>query len=140
MAKQRGKPKQAISIAIDSPAGRIGHVVTSDCLCVAEIEAISTSTNWKGIRLLDAIAFMRGCGLLLDDTKAMRRLDDYLSRKPSLAYLRRSPDWESTYKPMLIRWRNAYPRVITPECQPHKHLRQLLTRLTPLLHDTVSNT
>jgi hypothetical protein len=81
--------------------------LASGALSSAEVEAISRETSWRGIRYDDALAFQRGCGI--EFHKSMRRVNDYLAKRPSFQYLRTSPDWESYYKPLLVAWRRAYP-------------------------------
>lgn len=131
-----GKPLTAAEIAERS--GEMPNVC--HLLCVSEVVSISRATCWKGIGVNEMFAFLRGCGLMFDDTKAMRRVDDYLSKKPTLHYLVQSAEygWDNYYKPLLMRWRNAYPYNIGPADMPHKHLRQLLNRLTPL-HESHTN-
>ena len=104
----------------------------TNLLSTGEVITMSKLTNWKGVGIHEALAFQRGTVGCFDDRLAMRKLDDYLAHKPQLGYLRRSEDWESYFKPLLIRWRSTYPYNICPGDMPHAHLRQLLNRLTPL--------
>lgn len=119
MAKKGGRPRTTEEMAI---------------LCQLseyEIEAISKETDWRSITVGDAHEFLQGCGLWLDDTKAWRRVDDYLSKKPNLEYLRKSPHWKSYYLPLVLRWRSAYPEIIDmDDLTLSKPVRDLLHRLT----------
>ncbi len=90
----------------------------------------SQHTDWKLINLPDALEFMRGCQIDFCNTAQMRRVDDYLRKEPNLEYLRKSPEWDNYYKPLLIRWRSSYPTI--PD-NIHKPVRDLLVRLTPIL-------
>jgi hypothetical protein len=96
-----------------------------------DIFTISKRCSWDEIPFADAVSFMRGCGIMLDDAKAMRRVTDYLRKKPNLEYLRRSPEWESYYRPLLVRWRSTYGKEIPTGI--YKPVRELLIRLTPIL-------
>lgn len=78
-------------------------------LSPAEIEEISKCIDWTRISLLSSLSFQLGCGIEFHDNTAMRRVNDYLTRKPTFRYLRASPLWKSYYLPLLIRWRKSYP-------------------------------
>lgn len=103
-------------------------------LAVIIYNQFSQETDWLRITMQEGVHFLRGCGLSFDDAKAMRRADDYLAKTPNFEYLRKSPDWESYYKPLIVRWRNAYPYNIGPSDMPHAAIRRVLNRLTPLHH------
>lgn len=128
LARVDGRPKTFDQIAHDS--GAMPDII--NMLSPGEIASISRLTNWKGFSVHQALALQRGTVGTFDNTQAMRRLDNYLRHRPTFAYLRRSPEWETYYKPLLIHWRNCYPYNITPTDMPHPHLRQVLNRLTPL--------
>jgi hypothetical protein len=88
-----------------------------------------------------ALAFQRGCGIELHDAKAMRRINDYLSKRPTFRYLRASDNWSSYYLPMLKRWRQSYPATIPNTLAPHiagvlRRLNVLTTTTTNEAHKT----
>lgn len=77
-------------------------------LSVMQVEAISVQTDWRGIDLPTARAFMVGCDCDLGDRRTYRRMRMSLRYRPKTAprfpYLRRSPKWESYYLPLLDRF------------------------------------
>lgn len=101
------------------------------CLAPYEVTELSSRTDWHGVTLDDSAKFMRGCGLNLEHAQSLRRVTDYLSKRPTFRYLRTSPQWASYYQPLLKRWRCAYP--VNPPQDLAPHIRALLIRLTPLL-------
>lgn len=100
-------------------------------LTAIKVAALSSSHSWDTVDIGDAIRFQRGTVGAFDDGEAMQRLDDYLRKRPTLAYLRNSPDWQKLYRPMLIEWRNSYPAIMHFYI-PHRGVWELLQRLTPL--------
>lgn len=118
---------------------RYGRPLTTDEISAASdlqpeyVEYIAHKTNWRGVPIHDALDFLRGCGLGVDDAKAWRRVVDYLSRKPSFRYLRTSPQWAAYYQPLLKAWRRSYTP--NPDVNTWPPLRNLLIRLTPLLNE-----
>lgn len=121
-----GRPLTSFEIAERS------GVMPDVCNIISTVEVLEISKQWywKGIGALEMFSFLRGCGLMFDDSKAWRRVTDYLRRSPNLEYLRKSAEWDSYYKPLLIRWRSSYPTI--PD-NIHKPVRDLLIRLTPIL-------
>lgn len=63
-------------------------------LSLYRVDAISTLTSWNEVTVGDMRAFLTGCGLDFQDSKAMNRVHCYLrSRsKNKFVHLRRSPD------------------------------------------------
>ncbi len=129
LAFDKGRALTADQIAERS--GKMPDVI--NLLSVSEVYAMSRMTTWKGFGIHEALAFQRGTVGSFDDVNAMRRLDDYLRKRPTLAYLRRDDAWDDYYKPMLVTWRNQYPKIISTEALPNKSVRAIATRLTPLL-------
>ena len=91
----------------------------------------SKETSWSAIVVHDALAFLQGCGLGIDDVDAWRRTMTYLSLSPTFSYLRQSPHWKEYYLPLIQLYRKAYPlamKDLPPNlCPP---IRSLLQRLT----------
>ena len=96
-----------------------------------EIEALSKATSWRGVQVDVMFAYLTGCALMFDRHKSMRRVVDYLRKKPNLEYLRVDRDWITYYRPLLVRWRSTYGTEIPTEV--YKPVRELLIRLTPIL-------
>ncbi len=70
----------------------------------ARVEAISASTTWHGVEVPDMKAFLQACGTDFDHQKDMRRVEDYLRKRPKFTYLKRSPDWSTYYYPLVRKW------------------------------------
>ena len=102
----------------------------------AQVEAISKQVKWDGIHILDALAFMYGCRVDLTDAKEVRRIKDYLSKKPMFVYLRRSPVWKTYWLPLMIYWRKSCGEV-KPDSNISPPVRKLLKRLDPLLKPSI---
>lgn len=119
-----GKPLTTEAISILS--GMSGRAISEH-----EVEALSKATSWAGVQADTMFAYLKGCGLVFDDTTAMRRVTDYLRKNPNFEYLRKSPEWETYYKPMLIRWRSSY--IVGCQLPTYPPVRDLVIRLTPIL-------
>ncbi len=104
------------------------HIEAHSGLDLATVEFISQQTDWKEIRLPDALDFLRGCDLVIDDTAAWRRTMDYLSKRPTFRYLRCCEGWKVYYEPMVKKWLDAYVASSHYLCLP---VRNLLQRLKP---------
>lgn len=119
LAHQRGKPLTTEQIA--AKAG----------MTTLMVEALSQSTDWQGVSPSEMQRFTSACGMDFCDPKAMRRVDDYLRKKPTFLYLRASPEWASYYEPLLKLWRRSYPGPLPVHlCKP---VQDLIVRLTPVL-------
>ena len=110
--------------------------MSTDCIAAfsgldqPSVEFISHQTSWKEIRLQDALQFLMGCRLGIDDTQAWRRAMDYLSKRPTFRYLRASDDWSDYYEPMLRKW-------LETSCEKEdlrEPVRTLVKRLTPAVN------
>jgi hypothetical protein len=84
-------------------------------LPLVTVEAISQMTDWSVVPLDQAMAFLRGCGLELDNARAMKRVTVYLRgknsngkrRAPLFSYLKRDAAWATYYKPLLAKLAEA---------------------------------
>lgn len=75
------------------------------------VAALSQETSWDVASLRAFRQFTRGCGVDLLDSKIMRRIEGYLSKRPvSFKYLRTSPQWTTTFKPLLARYVESQTR------------------------------
>lgn len=88
-------------------------------LSTSQVEAISWQTDWRGIDLPTVRAYMTGVGIDLASREDVRRIRMYLktsTRDPNrkFPYLRRNPQWKTTYLPMLIRLANSKKRSSQP--------------------------
>lgn len=73
-----------------------------------EVEAISDMTSWDYLTIRQARQFMKGCQINIESTTDIKRVRDYLRHDPTFAYLRRSPLWDTYYKPKFIAWMKHY--------------------------------
>jgi hypothetical protein len=107
-----------------------------------QIQAIADMADWNGVMFGDLCKFCDGCGLgNLEDGETMHRTYNYIrfAARPGtipFRYLKNDQDWESYYKPLIIRWRKIYGRQI--EGVPWAPVRKLLVRLTPLVFPSIS--
>jgi len=97
----------------------------------ALVEALSKTTRWDSIPFGDMHCYLVGCRIVFTSTVDMRRVTDYLRKNPNFEYLRKSPEWDSYYKPLLIRWRSSY--IVGSQLPPYPPVRDLVIRLTPIL-------
>jgi hypothetical protein len=118
-----GKPLTTIEIQALSYPNYIGRAM-SEALSAPMIEALSSELGWGGIAVMNAAQFMRGCSVDFCNPDHMRRVDDYLRKKPTFRYLRASPQWEDYYKPLMKRWIDTAD---TQRVSPH--IKQLVDRL-----------
>jgi hypothetical protein len=87
------------------------EIATRSGLTPHQVEALSWSTNWRGVDLDTMRRFLTGCGVNFCSRKDMKRVTEYIRVQVKLAkmnrsnyrYLRRSPDWKSLYEPMFLR-------------------------------------
>lgn len=97
-------------LATDPP----GHPLTTaeiadrSGLSPALVEAISQSTDWTGIDLPTAKAYLLACKIDLTNGQQIKRITTYLRYKKRngvriptpYQYLRKSPLWETYYQPL----------------------------------------
>jgi len=95
-----------------------------------EVESLSQSTTWEGVDIFRLKAFTSACGVDFDDSKQLRRAEDYLSKQPTFRYLRSSTEWTTYYLPLLKRLRRSYGESPSQKLWPP--LRALLVRLNLL--------
>lgn len=77
-------------------------------LTIAEVTRLSRLTRWGKTPIDTLLAFCKGCGANLDDRDWQRHNAAYMAKLRSVPrYLRQSPDWESTFKPLLERYAQA---------------------------------
>jgi len=91
----RGKPLTTLEISKRSG------------LSALEVHAMSWHTDWRGIDIPTARAYMAGVGIDLTCRKDVRRIRMYIRSAPKdprmrFPYLRKSPEWESFYLPLLV--------------------------------------
>lgn len=80
-----------------------------------QVEAISASTSWAGIDIPTYIAFTKACNLDLMNSGQCKRNEVFLNGKmengqrqpPQFQHLKRDPNWETYYKPLMERYINS---------------------------------
>lgn len=77
-------------------------------LSVMQVNSIATQTDWRGIDIPTARAFMAGCNTDLSKRSHCVRLDMYLRSnvkdpRRRFQFLRKSGEWESYYLPLMQR-------------------------------------
>lgn len=100
-------------------------------LTPAQVESISQSTEWSHIDVETMRDFVTACGIDFCDWAQMHRACEFIRSKPGFSHLRRSPEWKTYWRPLMIRWRKSYG-VVTPKSDIWPPLRDLLIRLKPL--------
>lgn len=78
-------------------------------LTVATVRLISRRTDWNGVELYVARDFLRACRCDPDSRADMARIRDYLSGAPKWKYLKHSPHFISTFKPL----QKLYASIVT---------------------------
>jgi hypothetical protein len=74
-------------------------------LSAGEIRLLSQLTSWEEVTLGHLLAFTRGCGANLDDRDWLRKNAAYMaSIRGAPRYLRKSPDWERVFQPLIRTW------------------------------------
>lgn len=77
-----------------------------------EIAALSSKLDWRGVDIPTAKLFMKACGIDLENPADVKRVVVYLSGStvngikvaPTFRYLRSSPDWQSFFCPLLLKY------------------------------------
>lgn len=92
-----------------SPTGRPvamsdDEISLASGLALARVKGISWSESWDGIPVSDMRDFMLACGIDIGDRDCVRQIGSYLSRGCAFTYLRRHPDWRSTFEPLMKQW------------------------------------
>lgn len=75
------------------------EIVSASHLRMADVKALSWETDWDNIPVGRMIAFMKGCGIDLENRRTLWNHWRYL-KNSSFGYLQSSPDFESFYIPL----------------------------------------
>jgi hypothetical protein len=73
-------------------------------LPVHQVYVISQCTTWAGIDLPTMRHFLVACNVDFENGRQMKRIDVYLSQRPTWTYLRKSPYWKTFYEPLMRRY------------------------------------
>lgn len=77
-------------------------------LSEGQIVSLSHCTDWAGVDIYALKAFSQACGVDLFNSKDMRRVTDYIRKRPSFRYLKVSSEWDIFYKPLVLKWVTHY--------------------------------
>lgn len=67
-----------------------------------EVNSLSWLTTWDDVPFSKVRAFSEACGVVLTSREIYRIQAAYIRRDPSFKYLKKSPDWLTVYKPMIV--------------------------------------
>lgn len=76
---------------------------------VARVDSISRSSSWAGIDVYEMQKFCSACSVDFSSRASMKRVETYIRGAvvngkripPAFAYLKKSPDWEKEYLPLI---------------------------------------
>lgn len=92
------------------------EIAKASGLTVDRVFIIQHMTNWNYIGMVEAEKFLRGCGVDFCNAKQMDRIRGYIPKPGRKAattykYLRLSPEWETKFKPLMLRARKSLAEV-----------------------------
>ena len=93
--------KKANDIPLAEQAMTDEEIAASSGLSVTVVRLISWRLDWHGVELPVARAFLQACGVDPTNESDMRRVRDYIGGKPKWKYLKHSPQWLTTFQPMM---------------------------------------
>lgn len=85
------------------------EIAQASGLSVHQVFILSQCTSWEGIDLPTMRKFLIGCEADFENSQHMDRIDYYLRAKPAPTwkFLRKSPSWNSFYKPLMLKYRRS---------------------------------
>lgn len=92
-----------------------GEISERSGLSPAMVEALSQTLSWDSVTVEQFQKFQKGCQLNLDNRSQIKRVLVYLAgrklpsgqrKPPTFRYLRKDPNWEGYYLPLMKRWVN----------------------------------
>ena len=81
-------------------------------LALDRVFIIQHLTDWSHVGFVEAERYLVGCGVDFCNRRQVDRVRAFLRRRPSWKFLRMSPEWETKFKPLLLRYRESL-RTIT---------------------------
>jgi len=67
-----------------------------------EVSSISWHASWDKLTVDELKRFSLACGVDFTSRDIMRNHSSYLRKSPSFKYLKKSPEWNSVFKPMIV--------------------------------------
>lgn len=74
-----------------------------------EINSLSWLSSWESVPLGKIRPFMEACGVDLTNKSILRTQASYIRRGAAFKYLKRSPDWDKIYKPLILAYVSSRP-------------------------------
>jgi hypothetical protein len=74
---------------------------------LAELKELYYQPNWDDIPLGRVRAFLNACGVDPTVWTDRNRVRSYMKGRSNYSYLRRSPEWHSTFKPLICHLKAA---------------------------------
>jgi len=94
LARRRSKARALfVPLSDEEVASRSG-------LRIARVKALAWETTWDGVSVSEMLAFMRGCGIDLDNRRTLWNHWRHLTSVRKFRYLTDHPDFESNYLPL----------------------------------------
>lgn len=92
---------------IKTPTGGVRAMTTLEIaersgLTEADVNSLSWRTSWDEVQYKQIRAFTEGCGVNLTDRAIARMQAAYIRRGAAYKYLKKSSEWLSLYKPMIL--------------------------------------
>lgn len=86
------------------------EIARASGLTVDRVFVIQHMTDWSNVSLVEAEKFLAGCGIDLFNSRNWERIKWYIPRPGikspvTFKYLRISPEWETKFKPLMLRAR-----------------------------------
>lgn len=101
----RKRTPQGGTVAIGAEA-----IALSAGMSVTEVNSLSWLTSWESVPVDKARRFSIACGVDFTNRLIMKRQIAYIRRSPTFKYLKKSPDWNIVFKPMMIAFRKHNSR------------------------------
>ncbi len=94
LARRVVSGKITIALTDDEIAERSG-------LPLGEVKGMSWYHDWTGVPVNHMMAFMKGCGINIDDSRALKYSWHLWNGVGKGAHLRRSPLWKTLFVPLI---------------------------------------
>ncbi len=94
LARRRQVSGGVVALTVEEISKRSG-------LSALEVQSLSWLSSWDSVPVSKIKKFSEACGIDFASRVNMREQSAYIRRSPTFKYLSKSPDWESTYQPMI---------------------------------------
>lgn len=83
-------------------AKTVHEIASTAGMSVMEVNSLSWQPSWDSLTVDELKRFSLACGVDFTSRDIMRAHSSYLRKNPSFKYLKKSPEWENVYKPMIV--------------------------------------